>query len=144
MVRRSGGKGRNRSIDLKKIKLRRDYVNNTSNHLGFASTGRASHLALQRRLGLLPERRIGPGAADRRDIGCHWPLVNDVLKHSPFKSGLMCTIGPPVTDIVPIVLTPTTSPYGKISESLHHGLDRPFSLRAHNLQIVNTTEVIFA
>jgi hypothetical protein len=92
-------------------------------------------------MGLLPKRRIGLGAADRRDIGCHWPLINDVLQHSPFESGLMCTIGPLITHIV---LTPATSPYGKISESLHHGQDRPFSLRARNLQIVNTTEVIFA
>jgi len=49
--------------------------NNIAGYIDFAIAGRTSHLAVQHRLGLLPERRIGSGAADRGDISSNGPLV---------------------------------------------------------------------
>jgi len=49
--------------------------NNIAGYIDFAVAGRTSHLAVQHRLGLLPERRIGSGPADRGDIGSNGPLV---------------------------------------------------------------------
>jgi hypothetical protein len=49
--------------------------NNIAHYPGFAVAGSTANVALQHRLGLLPERGPGSSSADRGDIGSDGPII---------------------------------------------------------------------
>jgi len=60
-----------RQLPLNSTPQERLHENNSAGDLDSVTARRSSDLAVQRGVGLLPERRIGFGVADRRDIGAN-------------------------------------------------------------------------
>ena len=60
-----------RPLPLNSTPQERLHENNSAGDLDSVTARRSSDLAVQRGVGLLPQRRIGFGVADRRDIGAN-------------------------------------------------------------------------